>query len=62
MQEMFEVRLIDMGDFRQRFVGTVDQEIELFNYDAGQFETVDTRLTSATDSVIRPCLRFGLWA
>jgi len=34
------------------FVGTVDQKIELFNYVSGQFETVDTRLASATDSVV----------
>jgi len=34
------------------FVGTVDQEIELFNYDSGQFETVDTRLASAADTVV----------
>jgi len=34
------------------FVGTVDQEIELFNYDSGQFETIDTRLTTATDTTV----------
>ncbi len=34
------------------FVGTVDQEIELFNFDSGQFETVDSRLASATDSIV----------
>jgi len=35
-------------------VGTVDQEIELFNYDWGQFETMDTRLASAsaTDTLV----------
>ena len=34
------------------FVGTVDQQIELFNYVSGQFETIDTRLTSSTDTVV----------
>ncbi len=34
------------------FVGTVDQEIELYNYDSGQFESVDTRFASATDTVV----------
>ncbi len=34
------------------FVGTVEQEIDLFNYDIGQFETVDTRLATSTDSVV----------
>ena len=29
------------------FVGTVEQKIELFNYDSGQFETIDTRLATA---------------
>ncbi len=34
------------------FVGTVDQKIELFSYDSGQYETVDNRLATATDSVV----------
>ncbi len=34
------------------FLGTVDQQIELFNYDSGQFETLDTRLTSPADTVV----------
>lgn len=34
------------------FVGTVEQEIELFNYDTVQFETVDSGLATATDTVI----------
>ena len=29
-----------------------EQEIELFNYDSGQFESVDTRLTSSMDTVV----------
>jgi hypothetical protein len=33
--------------------GTVEQRIELFDFDSAQFETVDTRLTSPTDSVVR---------
>jgi len=33
-------------------VGTVSQEIELFNYTTGQYETVDRRLSSPTDSVV----------
>ena len=33
-------------------VGNVEQEIELFDYDAGQFVAVDTRLTSPTDTVV----------
>jgi len=36
----------------QNFVGTVEQKIELFNYVSGQFELVDTRLTTGTDSVV----------
>ncbi len=36
----------------QNFVGTVEQKIELFNYYSSQFETVDTRLTTPTDTVV----------
>ena len=32
--------------------GTVEQTIELFDFDSGQFESVDTRLTSSTDTVV----------
>ncbi len=34
------------------FVGTVDQEIELYNFVTEQFETIDSRPASATDSVV----------
>ncbi len=34
------------------FVGTVQQRIELLNYNTGQFETVDTRLATSTDTVV----------
>ncbi len=34
------------------FVGTVDQRIELYNYDMGNFEVVDNRLASSTDTVV----------
>ncbi len=34
------------------FVGTVDQEIELFNYVSGSFETIDTRLAAVVDTVV----------
>ncbi len=33
------------------FVGTIDQEIELMNYNTGQFESVDMRLASSSDTV-----------
>ncbi len=33
------------------FVGTVQQSVELFNYDSGQYEVVDTRLATSADSV-----------
>ncbi len=34
------------------FVGTVDQRTELFNYNTGNFEVVDNRLASSTDTVV----------
>ncbi len=34
------------------FVGTVDQRIELFNYNTGFFEQVDSRQATAADSVV----------
>jgi len=34
------------------FIGTVDQKVELLNYDTGQFETVDNRFATAMDSVV----------
>jgi len=34
------------------FVGTVDQKIDLFNFDTGQYETIDDRPATATDSVV----------
>ncbi len=33
------------------FVGLIDQRVELFNYTTGQFEQIDTRNTTAADSV-----------
>ncbi len=36
----------------QNILGTVEQKIELFNFGSGQFESVDSRLTSATDTLI----------
>ncbi len=33
-------------------VGTIDQEVELFNYDTGTFELVDTRQSPGTDLAI----------
>ena len=34
------------------FVGTVEQKIQVFNYDTGQFQTIDNRVVTATDTVI----------
>ena len=33
-------------------VGTVEQKVELFNYLTGEFESIDTRLTTSNDSMV----------